>query len=113
MAASFGDWLRHHRLAAGLSQNELARQVGVDPAHVNRLEKGIQIRPGRPVTLQIAHVLGLDAAEADRFLFAAGLAPQHDWQTLYEELEAAIRTVRGAANTISSVTATVRMRRAI
>ena len=110
---TFGQLLRVHRERSRLSQNALARAVGVDPAHINRLENGKQFRPGRDVTLAIAEATGLGADETDRLLYAAGLAPETDWQEMYRELEAAIRTVRSAANTIAGATATVRMTRHI
>ena len=111
MTETFGQLLRAHRERSRLSQNALARSVGVDAAHINRLENGNRRRPGRDVTLAIAEATALSADETDRLLYAAGLAPETDWQDLYRELEAAIRTVRSAANTIAGATAPVRMKR--
>jgi transcriptional regulator with XRE-family HTH domain len=92
VSESFGALLRRHRLSAQpdgprarqqscLSQNQLARLAGVDPAYVNRLENrqtgctgGPQL-PSRAVILRFADALELDPDERDRFLRAAGHAP--------------------------------------
>lgn len=39
-AASLGHAIRHYRLQAGLTQAELADQVGIDRAYLSRLENG-------------------------------------------------------------------------
>lgn len=39
-AASLGHAIRHYRLQAGLTQAELADEVGIDRAYLSRLEKG-------------------------------------------------------------------------
>jgi transcriptional regulator with XRE-family HTH domain len=75
--ASFSRALRAWRLAAGLSQNQLAREAGCDPAYTNRLERqqgagGVQ--PSRQIVLRLAAAL----AEA-----SGGLA---DTQLLRDEL---------------------------
>ncbi len=80
-AESFGQVLRRLRTEAGLSQNALARAAGIDPAYVNRFEKGAQLHPARMVVLALARALGLGEGRTDRLLFAAGLAPQQDWQS--------------------------------
>jgi HTH-type transcriptional regulator/antitoxin HipB len=38
--ASLGDAIRHYREQAGLTQAELAEQVGIDRTYLSRLEKG-------------------------------------------------------------------------
>lgn len=38
----FGANLRHHRLAAGLSQEAVSVRMGVDRAHVSSMERGRQ-----------------------------------------------------------------------
>ena len=49
---SFGVLLRTLREQAGLSQSALARQAGLDPSFVNRLESGRRGRTGHapPIT---------------------------------------------------------------
>lgn len=90
----FGVALRIYRVAAGLSQNALARAAGIDPAYVNRFERVGTGQPSRPIALALASALQLDAYQTDRLLYAAGLAPVNDWQTLaldYARLLTAIR----------------------
>lgn len=100
-AETFGAMLRRHRIKAALSQNELARQAGCDPAYVNRLERGLTQNksgrlhlPNRTIVLAFAEVLDVSQAEADRLLYAAGLAPQADWQTRAEAAEAKLDIIR-------------------
>jgi transcriptional regulator with XRE-family HTH domain len=75
------------------SRNDLARSAGIDPAYVTRLERG-NGSPSRSVTLALSQVLDLDVDETDRFLFAAGLAPQADWQTRAEAAEAKLGMIQ-------------------
>jgi transcriptional regulator with XRE-family HTH domain/biotin operon repressor len=83
---SFAAFVQRARIAAGLSQNALARLSRVDPAYVNRMEKGNR-HPARPVVLAMASALDLDEAATDRFLYVAGLAPERDYQALYEDAQ--------------------------
>jgi transcriptional regulator with XRE-family HTH domain len=39
-AASMGHAIRHYRIQAGLTQAELAEQLGLDRSYLSRLEKG-------------------------------------------------------------------------
>jgi transcriptional regulator with XRE-family HTH domain len=39
-AASVGQAIRHYRMQAGLTQAELAEQVGIDRTYLSRLEQG-------------------------------------------------------------------------
>ncbi len=41
-AASFGQAVRHYRLMAGLSQAQLAEEMGLDRSYLSRLEKGLE-----------------------------------------------------------------------
>jgi transcriptional regulator with XRE-family HTH domain len=38
--AHMGAWLKERRIESGLSQSELARQLGIDQATVNKIEAG-------------------------------------------------------------------------
>jgi predicted ATPase/transcriptional regulator with XRE-family HTH domain len=69
----FGPLLRRHRLAAGLSQAELAERAGLSPDGIRALEAGRRATP-RPYTVRaLAEALAL--AEEDRLqLFAAAQA---------------------------------------
>lgn len=104
--------LRRLRVERGLSQSELCRRAVVDPAYVNRLERAGQVQaggkviketiPGRGIILSIAESLDLTYAERDRLLFIAGLAPETDWQTRCEDIEAALQTVREAVGVLAT-----------
>lgn len=90
---TFGELLRAHRKRNGLTQDTLGRAIGLSQPYLNHLENGrVRSKDGKPrqpareIVLSMAAALGLDAAETDRFLFAAGLAPRTDWQALYEQL---------------------------
>src|ERR687883_571579 len=71
----FGALLRGWRERAGLSQNALARRMGVNPAYVNRLEHGGRGAQKRDLLESVASALALAAAERDRLLAAAGHWP--------------------------------------
>jgi len=77
--SGFGRLLRSLRVRAGLSQNQLARQAGVDPAYVNRLERApadSTALPSRRVVLSLARVLDAGPVDVERLLVAAGLCPE-------------------------------------
>lgn len=86
--------VRRLRFLVGLSQNKLARATGIDPAYVNRIEKGSVVHPSRLVMLQLAEVLELTTNQTDRLLYAAGLATQVDWQTRATKAEVVIASLR-------------------
>ncbi len=74
----FGPLVREYRVRVGLSQNQLARRAGIDPAYVNRLERsgpdgGV---PRRRVVLGLAAALELGPVDRERLLIAAGLCPE-------------------------------------
>lgn len=57
----FGEVLRQHRLAAGISQEELAFRSDVDRTYVSRLERGTR-QPTITTMISIGAALGLPAA---------------------------------------------------
>jgi transcriptional regulator with XRE-family HTH domain len=59
----FGDLLRRHRLAAGLTQEELAEHAQVSPRAISDLERGLRSRPWRDTIQLLADALKLGAAE--------------------------------------------------
>jgi transcriptional regulator with XRE-family HTH domain len=77
MEQEFGEQLRQYRERAGLSQNQLARQVEVDPSYINRLERSEREPPKRPLVARLADTLALSQPERQRLLLAAGHVP--DW----------------------------------
>lgn len=56
------------------SQNQLARDAGLDAAAINRLERGA-FRPRRATAEALAAALNLTGPERDRLLIAAGYWP--------------------------------------
>ena len=78
-AHPFGALLRSLRIRIGLSQNQLARRAGVDPAYVNRLERASADStslPSRKVVLALAESLEAGPVDLERLLVAAGLCPE-------------------------------------
>ena len=73
--------MRHHRLAAGLSQEAVAELMGVDRAHISSMERGQQnvtlltiwsaaqalgVRPAAFLDEALADIVGDSAAKAPR-----------------------------------------------
>jgi transcriptional regulator with XRE-family HTH domain len=78
-AHPFGSLLRSLRVRMGLSQNQLARRAGVDPAYVNRLERAAATStslPSRKVVLALAESVEAGPVDVERLLVAAGLCPE-------------------------------------
>jgi class 3 adenylate cyclase/tetratricopeptide (TPR) repeat protein len=67
----FGDLLRQHRLAAGLSQEELAEIAGISARAISDLERGARHRPYRATVTQLAQALGLSEEERSALQLAA------------------------------------------
>src|SRR5689334_20701675 len=66
-SASFGELLRDHRRAAGLTQEELAERAGVSPRSVSGLERGGAHVPRRDTVALLVRALGLAGSERDAF----------------------------------------------
>ena len=75
MYDTFESTLRRYRLRAGISQNALAKVVGINASYINRLESGEREAPTREVAHALARALALVPEETDRLLFAAGHVP--------------------------------------
>jgi transcriptional regulator with XRE-family HTH domain len=71
----FAELFQRWRERAGLSQNALARRMGVNPAYVNRLERGGRGAGNRELVETAADALGLGPDERDALLGAAGHWP--------------------------------------
>ncbi|HLH21887.1 MAG TPA: helix-turn-helix transcriptional regulator [Chloroflexota bacterium] len=71
----FATLFQRWRERAGLSQNALARRMGVNPAYVNRLEHGGRGAGNRELVEAAATALSLSPAERDALLGAAGHWP--------------------------------------
>ena len=59
----FGARLRELRKQAGLSQRELADNVGVDFTYLSKIEGGVMPPPSEKVILRLAEVLNADKEE--------------------------------------------------
>jgi len=68
---SFGDLLRGHRGARGLTQEELAERSGLSVDAVSLLERGLRTAPRSGTVEALAQALGLDASERDALAIAA------------------------------------------
>lgn len=71
----FGCCLLAYRKRDGRSQLSLALDAGVSCRHLGFLETG-RARPSANMVARLADALGLESAERDRLLLAAGLAPR-------------------------------------
>jgi transcriptional regulator with XRE-family HTH domain/tetratricopeptide (TPR) repeat protein len=69
----FGVTLRQFRLAAGLTQEELAEHSGVSVRAIGYLENGQTRRPNRRTAMLLAKALDLDDLAADQLVQAARL----------------------------------------
>ncbi len=68
---AFGDLLRQHRNAAGLTQEDLAEQAGLSVDTISLLERGEHRRPHRYTMQSLADALELSQPERVRFKTAA------------------------------------------
>lgn len=93
--SAFGGLLRSLRIAAQLSQHDLARRARIDPGYVNRLERAPQLpaRVSRPIVVRLWLAVGAEADDLDRLLAAAGLLP--DSIIMAGGWDAYLRTWRG------------------
>jgi predicted ATPase/DNA-binding XRE family transcriptional regulator len=74
--ASFGDLLRQRRLAAGLTQEELAERAGLSKRGISDLERGARTRPQRETVRLLAEALGLSGLNRAAFIAAARRMPE-------------------------------------
>jgi predicted ATPase/DNA-binding XRE family transcriptional regulator len=68
----FGDLLRRHRVAAGLSQDELAERAGLSARGISDLERGLRRAPHRHTVAALADALSLTVEERRHLDDAAG-----------------------------------------
>src|SRR5258708_26354197 len=68
---SFGDLLRRYRLAAGLTQEELAERAQVSPRAISDLERGTRTRPWRETVQLLTTALDLKPAQRTELETAA------------------------------------------
>jgi tetratricopeptide (TPR) repeat protein/transcriptional regulator with XRE-family HTH domain len=73
--APFGRMLRHHRQAAGLTQEELARLAGLTSRAIGDMERGRSRRPYARSVRMLADALALDVRPRAELLLAATAIP--------------------------------------
>src|SRR5215469_11575627 len=75
----FGDLLRHHRRARGLTQEELAERSGVSAATISLLERGRTHAAQRFTVRALSAALALEGDDAAAFAeFARGVLRDDD-----------------------------------
>ena len=72
---SFGEYLRHYRERAGMTQEELAAQAGVTAKAISALERAQRRSPYPQTVRALADALGLSQEERAKLL-KARLAPK-------------------------------------
>ena len=71
MAHDFATLLRNHRLAARLSQEELAEAARISTGAVGAYERGVRLSPHRATLTRLADALGLTGADRAHFMASA------------------------------------------
>lgn len=74
-SSELGALLKRHRLAAGLTQEELAEAAGVSARSIGNLERGLQRTPYPATVRRLADALELQTEERTAFLAAAFWTP--------------------------------------
>src|SRR5215469_2234130 len=72
---TFADLLRHHRLAAGLTQAELGTRAQLSLDAISTLERGARRRPRKDTVALLTAALGLSDEERAAFVAAAQASP--------------------------------------
>jgi transcriptional regulator with XRE-family HTH domain len=105
--SAFASLLVRFRLRSGVSQRALARDSGINPAIVSRIESGDRKPSGPPQVLALARALKLDASETDQLLASTGF-----WPLALLQLGPADATLLGVAGVLtdSSLEAATRSR---
>src|SRR5260370_12458761 len=67
----FAQLLKHHRVAAGLTQEALAERAGLSARSISDMERGLRSAPYQDTVRKLAGALQLSAAERARFEAAA------------------------------------------
>jgi predicted ATPase/DNA-binding XRE family transcriptional regulator len=75
ISPTFGDLLRQHRLAAGLTQEALAERAGLSMHGIQKLERGVT-RPYRDTVRRLLAALKLSGDDLGQLWTAAGAAPR-------------------------------------
>ncbi|MGW4214373.1 ATP-binding protein [Lentzea sp. NPDC004789] len=101
MDGSFGALLRHHRLAAALTQEALAEQAGISAQAIGALERGTRRYPHRETLSRLARALRLAEDEHTELITAASrpsvprAEPRSAEHTAAAQLPAAVQGFTG------------------
>lgn len=71
----FARLLYEHRRAAGKPGTTVAREAGVNPSYLTRIENGDRDPPARPLVESLARALDVAPVDQSDFYAAAGLLP--------------------------------------
>lgn len=71
----FARLLYEHRRAAGKAGFVVAREAGVNPSYLTRIENGDRDPPGRSIVDALVRALDMDPVDQSDFYVAAGLIP--------------------------------------
>ena len=82
--AVFGDLLRRHRQAAGLTQEELATRAGLSVRGLSDLERGVRVIPRKDTLRLLVEALGLAGAERAALVAAAKRRPAPPLRATYD-----------------------------
>lgn len=102
--AVFGETLRSHRRALGLTQERLAERALVSEQAIGALERGNRRFPRRDTVARLANALGLHGDERTRFEAAASRrgAPRPDrvCAVRFAELESVVHDLAAQLHTL-------------
>jgi predicted ATPase len=101
--ATFGELLRRHRIAAGLSQEALAERTGLSTDAVGLLERGARRRPQRHTVDVLADTLALVGEERDRFQAAARAPVRHSERAPIDRLPRSLTPILGRARELQEI----------
>lgn len=109
--ASFGEWLKRQRNAAGLTQKQLAHQIGCATITLRKIEAD-ERRPSAQIAKQLADIFNIPEKERKRFLeFARGdwmsqpaeLKQDSPWRELRSNLPAPVTSLIGRKKEIAEI----------
>jgi class 3 adenylate cyclase/ABC-type transport system substrate-binding protein len=98
---TFADLLRHHRTAAGLTQEELAARAQLSRDAISTLERGTRRRPRKDTVALLADALALPDEERAAFATAARRSPASSLAAT-PPLEAAVTLLDGHVPALGS-----------
>src|SRR2546429_121060 len=75
---TFGELLRRHRAAGGLSQEALAVRAGLSREAISMLERGVRLAPRTSTVAILADALRLKPADRETLAAAARPAPERE-----------------------------------